>query len=135
VQRLNLLTCADVVPIWVVRCELLVCTCLDDVDPRRDLKFTRTLEVRGVCGDESLCAAQTHSDPLSNTTQVASEKNIPDVSYSWHFCERGELPCKGGVEDGERDGVDGGMDWKIKFRLSRPFWVFCAVTSDYVIAS
>ena len=47
--------------------------------------------------------------------------------------KEGNYLVSGGVGDGERDGVDGGMDLKIKFRLSRPFWLFCAVAAAYVI--
>ena len=47
-------TCADVVPVRVVRSELLECAGLDDIHPCWDLELARTLEVGGVCGDESL---------------------------------------------------------------------------------
>lgn len=34
--------------------------------------------------------------------------------------KKGELPYRGGVANGERDVVGGGMERKIEFRLSRP---------------
>lgn len=49
-------TGTDVVPVRVIRSKLLKRAGLDNIDPCRDLKLARTLEMRAVGGDESLCA-------------------------------------------------------------------------------
>lgn len=50
-------TCTDVVPVWVVRCELLERPGFNNVDPCWDLKLSRPLEMGSICGNESIGAA------------------------------------------------------------------------------
>ena len=51
------LTCAYVVPVRVIGCELLEGAGFDDVDPCGDLKFSRAFKMGRVGGDECLGAA------------------------------------------------------------------------------
>ena len=47
---------------------------------------------------------------VSISSTISLTYNAPDVSYSRHFVEERNYLESGGVADGERDDVDGGMD-------------------------
>ena len=49
------ITCTNVVPVRVIRSELLESSGFDEVDPCWDLELAGALEVGCVCGDEGLC--------------------------------------------------------------------------------
>jgi hypothetical protein len=38
-------TSANIVPVWIIRCKLLVRTSFDNIDPSWDLKFARSLQM------------------------------------------------------------------------------------------
>lgn len=57
------LTCAHVVPVRVIRSELLEWAGFNDVDPCGDLELSRALEMGRVGGDEALGAAPDTSQP------------------------------------------------------------------------
>lgn len=51
-------TCTDIEPIGIVGCEFLERGGFDEINPNRNLEFSRALQVGSVGGDEGLCARE-----------------------------------------------------------------------------
>jgi hypothetical protein len=54
-------TGTNIVPVWVIGRELLVCTSFDNVNPSWHLKLARPLEMGCVCSDKGFCTAECHT--------------------------------------------------------------------------
>ena len=109
-------TCANVVPVGVVWCELLEGASLNNVDPSGDLELAGTLEVGCICGDERLRAVR--------ITNASDDCLLISSLACTHLMSRtpGILGRKidyledGGDSDGR--GVDGGVWTGHKPKLS-----------------
>ena len=55
-EVLGMITCTNVVPVWVIRSKFFESACFDEIDPCWHLELAGALEMGRVCGDEGFCA-------------------------------------------------------------------------------
>ena len=63
-------TSTDIVPVWIIRRKLLVRARFDNIDPSRDFKLARSLQMRRICGNKILCTEKRSTIKIISRSKV-----------------------------------------------------------------
>lgn len=73
-------TCADIVPIRIIRRKFFVVPCFHDINPCWHFEFARSFKVTRISSDEGFCAEMAKVSGI----QAQRRDYAPNVSYSRH---------------------------------------------------